>query len=108
MLEAFVKAASVHDIQPGEKRLVAVGRARILLVNLEGTFFALDGKRTHASVTLSRGQIQGKNLVCPMHKSEFNIKSGAVAGPPAIRDLTVYEVQVQGEDILVRTNFEST
>ncbi|MFQ6026172.1 MAG: Rieske (2Fe-2S) protein [Dehalococcoidia bacterium] len=106
MPETFLRAANIREIQPGEKKLVNIGDTRILLVNLEGTFYALEGKCTHASVTLSRGQIQGENIVCPLHKSEFNIKSGAAVTPPAIRNLTVYDVRIQGEEILIRNSVE--
>ena len=102
MSAAFQYAANIDDIKPGEKKLVQLGDIRILLINLEGTFYALDAICTHSSVTLSRGQIRDGNVVCPLHNSEFDIKTGAVTCPPAMKDLTVYQVKLQGEAVLVR------
>ncbi len=101
MPEEFVNAARTGDIPPGEKKLLHIGDAWILLVNLEGTYLAVDGKCTHSSVVLSQGKIQGDYLECPLHKSVFNLRTGFVISPPALRNLAVYSIRIAGDEILI-------
>ena len=101
MAQDFVKAALTSEIATGEKKLVKVGNIWTLLVNLGGEYYAIDGICSHASTILSRGQLDGDELMCPLHKSVFNVKTGEVLTPPALGNLTVYPVRVDGENILV-------
>lgn len=101
MGQDFVKAALTSEIAAGEKKLVHVGDTWTLLVNLEGKYYAIDGKCSHASAVLSRGQLDGDELMCPLHKSVFNVRTGEVLTPPASGNLKVYPVRIDGEDILV-------
>ena len=38
---------------------------------------------------------------CSLHESVFNVKTGEVVGPPAGEGLSVYQVRVDGNDILI-------
>ncbi len=101
MPEEYVKAASVGDLAPGEKKLVRLGPERILLANVDGEYYAVDELCPHAYALLSRGQLDGDELMCPLHASSFNVRTGQVLSPPCAEDLTVYPVTIEGEDILV-------
>jgi len=54
-----------------------------------------------AHAVLSKGQLYREEVVCPLHGSAFNVKTGAVLSPPAAEGLTVYPITTEGEDILV-------
>jgi nitrite reductase/ring-hydroxylating ferredoxin subunit len=101
MPQGFVKAARVADLAPGEKKSVRIGDRRMLLVNVGGGYYAVDDLCTHAYAVLSKGQLYGDEIVCPLHGSSFNIRTGAVLTPPASKSLTLYEVRLKGNDILV-------
>lgn len=101
MPQEFVKAAHTGEILPGQKKLVRIGDKRILLVNVGGSYFAVDGICPHAYAALSIGQLYGDELVCPVHGSAFNLKTGEVLSPPAGKGLTVYPVKIAGDQILI-------
>ena len=101
MPQGFVKAARVGELAPGEKKPVRIGEERMLLVNVGGSYYAVDDLCPHAYAVLSKGQLYGDEIVCPLHGSTFNIRTGAVLSPPARQSLTRYEVRVEGNDILV-------
>ena len=63
-----------------------------------GTYSALLLRCTHRSCEL---QPQTTYLVCPCHGSEFTIH-GKVQGPPALSDLHVFPVTVEGGNIAIR------
>lgn len=101
MQQGFVKAARAGELAPGQKKLVYLGGQRVLLVNVAGRYYAVAEECPHAQAVLSKGQLYGEEVVCPLHGSAFNVRTGAVLSPPATEGLTVYQVRTEGEDILV-------
>lgn len=101
MPQEFMKAARVGELAPGAKKSVLIGEEHILLMNVGGSYYAVEAICTHAYALLSKGQLYGDEIVCPLHGSTFNIRTGAVLSPPAREGLTRYAVRVEGNDILV-------
>ena len=103
MPQEFVAVAKLGELAPGEKKLVFVGDKRVLLEHLASGYYALQELCSHEWARLSKGRLCGEELMCPLHRSAFDVKTGAVLSPPASGDLTVYPVVVNGEDILIGT-----
>ena len=101
MPDEFVKVASVEAVPPGEMTAVEVNGEGVLLVNLEGEYYALSEECTHAYGRLSMGTLKGHEVKCPSHDAWFNLKTGDAVTRPAIYPLVRYEVRVEGGDILV-------
>ena len=101
MPDGFVNVASVDDLPPGEMTRVEVGGEGVLLVNLEGEYYALSEECTHAFGRLSMGTLKGDEVKCPSHDAWFNLKTGDAVTRPAIYPLTRYQVRVEDSDILV-------
>ena len=101
MPDNFVKVAQTDEISPGEMKLVELGDERILLVNLEGEFHAVDEVCSHAFAPLSEGALSGDEVECPLHGGAFSVKSGEALSPPPSQGLAVYSVRVDGNDILI-------
>lgn len=81
--------------------MVQIGDAQILLVNVLGSYHAISGVCSHAHALLSMGQLYGDEVVCPLHGSVFNVRTGAVLSPPARENLAVYPVRIEGDDIFI-------
>ena len=102
MPEEFVKVAKAGQLPPGRMMLVELGRfERILLVNVNGSYHAVDELCPHSGAALSEGDLYGEVVECPLHSSMFRVKTGEVLTPPASEGLTVYQVRLEGDDILV-------
>src|SRR6266481_3165992 len=97
----FTKVASTADLAPGAAKCVEVAGKKIALFNLEGSFYAIDDTCTHRGGPLSEGEVSGEEVTCPWHGAIYNIKTGAVLGPPAPRGVARYPVRVQGSDVEV-------
>lgn len=97
----FVKVAEVSEIPPGDMKAVTVGNEEVLLVNVEGNFHACDDVCTHSFASLSEGDLDGDEVQCPLHGATFNVTTGEVITPPASLALRMFEVRVEGSDILV-------
>ena len=97
----FVKVAQIDDLPPGEMMMVEVGDGRILLANVEGNVHAIEDICSHAYASLSEGDLNGQEVECPLHGSAFDLVSGEAMTPPADESVKVYEVRIDGQDILV-------
>ncbi len=93
--------ARLSDIEPGSMLLVTVSDRPVLIVNVSGTFHALDGLCTHEDEPLDEGFVLGDEITCGLHGSRFRITTGEVLDSPAERPLTMYAVRIEGEDIFI-------
>ncbi len=100
-MDEFVRAASTAEIPPGAAKQVVVGGRRIAIVNLSGTFYAIDDTCSHEDQSLSEGPVTGDLIVCPRHGSRFHIPTGRVLSLPAARPVSTYQVKVEGEEVFV-------
>ena len=69
------------------------------MLNLDGTFHAIDDACTHMGGSLSQGFVQGDDVVCPLHSTRFSISTGEATGLPAEAGVRRYNVRVVGEEI---------
>ncbi len=99
----FVKVARVEDIHPGEKRIYEVDGILVVLVNLNGEFYAIEDTCTHDGGPLGEGEMQNGHLICPRHGARFDIRTGAALSLPAVDPTNTYEVRVQDGDIYVES-----
>ena len=98
----FVKVAGLGELSPGKMKAVEVGDDQVLLANVGGTIYACDNLCTHALAPLADGDLDGEQVECPLHGSVFNVTTGEVIDPPAMESLKVFQVRIEGQDILVR------
>ena len=64
------------------KRVACGRRAAIAVFNVDGEFFALDDLCTHGSASLSAGEIDKGQVICPLHFGSFEIRTGKPIDPP--------------------------
>ncbi len=101
-MEEYQWAAEVKGFAPGTMQMVRIGGNSVLLVNIEGTFYATSNFCTHAKCYLHNGKLRGKIVACPCHFAQFDVTTGAALTPPAKDPLPVYPVKVEGNDIYVQ------
>ena len=101
MPEEFIKVAEVGELKPGKMRRVRMGSQRILLCNYRGSIYAVANSCTHEDGLLDKGLFYEHEIVCPLHGASFDVRTGEVVTPPAMQELTVYQVKVEGNDILI-------
>ena len=102
MSENFVKVAEIKDIGPSSMRAVDVEGEKVCIINAEGSYFSIGNVCTHVGGPLNEGTLEGYEVECPWHGSKFDIRSGSVTEPPAVRAVSKYEVKLDGNNILVR------
>ncbi len=97
----FVKALELSKLVPGTMAGVDVEGRQILLSNLGGEVYAVDGICTHEESLLSKGFIIEERVVCQLHLSQFDLRTGEVYNPPALEPLKRYNVKIEEGSIFV-------
>lgn len=101
--ECFHTVAKTSDIGPGEMKYVEAGKndEPIVLVNVEGEFYALTDTCPHEEASLSDGEVVGDELECPLHGGAVEIKTGLPAAFPIVVPAKIYPVRVVGDDVQI-------
>jgi nitrite reductase/ring-hydroxylating ferredoxin subunit len=104
MAEAgWVRVANVSDVAEGQVHAVRVGDREIALYHLKGgEFRATDNICTHEYAQLSDGWLENGEIECPLHAAKFDVRTGRAMCAPADKDVAVYELRVEGDDLLVK------
>ena len=97
----FVKVGLKKEIPTGKMKAVDVAGVSVLLVNVDGEYYAIGNKCTHRGCNLSKGALDGEAVKCPCHKSVFNVKTSAVIHGPASKPEPKYVAKVEEDQILV-------
>jgi NADPH-dependent 2,4-dienoyl-CoA reductase/sulfur reductase-like enzyme/nitrite reductase/ring-hydroxylating ferredoxin subunit len=90
----------------GEKLLGHVGDQDVLLVRAAGEIFAIDAHCSHYHGPLADGLVVGGSIRCPWHHACFDLRSGEATRAPALNPLSVWQVEHQGDRIVVRQKRE--
>lgn len=98
---AFIRVCSVSDLGPGELMPIDDGPEPIALVNVDGTFHAVDDQCTHDRWSLCDGYMEGEEVICSLHLARFSVLTGAATSPPAYEALKVYPVKIEDDDVLI-------
>jgi nitrite reductase/ring-hydroxylating ferredoxin subunit len=105
----YVHAAGKSEIAVGKMKKVTLEEVAVLIVNVNGNYYAVSNECTHFGGDLSEGVLDGNVVTCPNHKAKFDVTTGKVVSPPAealsrpnIEDLTTYSVKVEEDAILIR------
>ena len=80
------------EIIPGQMKKVSVNGNEILVINIEGNYFAIDDTCTHAGATLSEGKLEDSTITCDWHGAKFDCKNGKlIKFPGEINDLDIIQ-----------------
>ena len=96
----FVKVARRDEIPQGTGKTIEAGGKPIALFNVGGNFHAIHNTCLHRGGPLGEGDLDGNTVACPWHGWEYDVTTGVCIGDPS-RKVACFNVQVQGDDILV-------
>ena len=92
----------VSDIPLGRMQKVTADGKDILIVNVDGTYYAINDTCSHAGASLSEGNLDGSSITCGWHGAKFDCKTGRLSAFPAkIKDIGLYKIVIESENIFV-------
>ena len=93
---ALHKAIKVSDLPPGAMATVTVDRQEVMIANVAGTFYAIDGICTHEGGPLHEGTLDGHTVTCPWHEGQYDVRTGeANPGTVWVRDTPSFRTEVK-------------
>ncbi len=73
---AEIDVCPLADLPPGTVTAAEIEGQRVCLANVHGEIYAVRDRCPHLFAPLSAGELNGANIVCPWHDSEFDMRSG--------------------------------
>ncbi|MDE1933468.1 FAD-dependent oxidoreductase [Bradyrhizobium sp.] len=90
----------------GAMLLGHVGEEEVLLVRSGAEIFAIDAHCSHYHGPLAEGVVDGDHVRCPWHHACFDLRTGEATRAPALNALAVWQVERDGERIVVKQKRE--
>ena len=97
----FTAVCRYADLAEGIATDVNVDGVPVCLVRLGSDVFAIHDECTHEAVPLSEGDVEDGAVECWRHGSRFDLRTGAVLSPPAVKPVPVYATVVQDGQVQV-------
>ncbi len=97
----FQRACALSDLPDEGAVGVELSGQPVCVVRAGGEVFALRDVCSHEEVPLSEGEIYDHTVECWLHGSCFDLRTGKPTGPPATKPVATYQVQIDGDDVLV-------
>ena len=83
-----IKVLNISELENNQSTVVNVNDKEIAVFNVEGEFFAIDDRCSHADESLSEGEVYDCKVECPAHGAEFDLKTGEALTQPASKSVS--------------------
>jgi nitrite reductase/ring-hydroxylating ferredoxin subunit len=113
---AWTSAMKLSELKKVGRQTIGIESHQLLLIWHENALHVVQAKCPHLGMSLLKGKIDEQcHLVCPFHKSTFDLKTGDVGSwspwPPVVakllgkmskpKSLKIYEARVENDEIMV-------
>ncbi|HNX46979.1 MAG TPA: Rieske 2Fe-2S domain-containing protein [Methanomassiliicoccales archaeon] len=101
------KVALLSEMPPGTMKGVEIDGRHILLANVDGVIYGMDGLCSHMAARLWEGSLDGHVVKCPKHGSRYDVRTGEVVSQVRIpligkaKPLGIYKISIEGGDVLI-------
>ena len=101
---AWTFVCASGELLPGESTVAWDGDTPILVVNLDGAFFALEDRCSHEDFELSSGPVDAAagSIECVLHGARFDVHDGRALCAPAYEPVAKFPVKVDDTGIWTR------
>lgn len=106
MSERWIRACATGELLPGESVVAWDGDTAILLVNLDGAYYALEDRCSHEDFELSAGPFDPRTatIECVLHGSKFDVRDGRALNAPAYAPVAKFPTKVEDGAVWVRVD----
>jgi nitrite reductase/ring-hydroxylating ferredoxin subunit len=105
----FTSIAKKSELPESGMKSFNISGKDILIIRQGGKYYAIDRYCSHMGGDLLKGSVEKNIITCPRHGSRFDITNGkSISGPNLVifklktKPIRVYELKIEGEQILVR------
>jgi len=101
-MSEFFRVCRTFEVPDPGLATVDVDNRLIVLVHLNGKFYALDDACSQNSGMLGKGLLEGYQIICPCHGAHFDVRTGHVLNMRDMPGTQVHDVEVEGNDVFVK------
>jgi 3-phenylpropionate/trans-cinnamate dioxygenase ferredoxin subunit len=103
-MNGWVRVCATEELLPGESRVAWDGDTAILVVNLDGRFYALEDKCSHEDYALSESAVDAADgsIECLLHGARFDVREGRALCAPAHLPVAKFPVKVEDHAVWTR------
>jgi NADPH-dependent 2,4-dienoyl-CoA reductase/sulfur reductase-like enzyme/nitrite reductase/ring-hydroxylating ferredoxin subunit len=98
---SWKKVATLADLTDGIPIEVTVDEQEVAVCRVGDEILACGSSCPHYGGPLSEGFQHEGTLHCPWHNAAFDMRTGRLSRPPALDDVPVYQVRVEGDDVYI-------
>jgi 3-phenylpropionate/trans-cinnamate dioxygenase ferredoxin component len=93
----WIRVCTTGELLPGEKTVAWDGDTPILVVNLDGAYYALEDQCSHEEFELSAGEVDpaSATIECTLHGAKFDLRDGRALCAPAHAPVAKFPVKVE-------------
>jgi 3-phenylpropionate/trans-cinnamate dioxygenase ferredoxin subunit len=98
-----VRVCGRDDLSAGQARRFDMAGLRLALIRIDDDFYAIGDRCSHEDFSLAEGEVLPDEceIECAKHGSTFDLRTGQPCSLPATRPVPVYQVEIDGDDVLV-------
>ncbi len=93
--------AAQADLRDGEMIACEVDGVDVLLCRVDGQYYAVSNRCSHAQQVLIAGKLKGHEINCPLHGARFDIRDGRCLAAPAALPIKTFPVTLEGGKVNV-------
>ena len=102
-MSSWEALAEVADFQATDRKYIEVDEdLQIILFKVEDEYYAIEAWCSHQKVSLVMGDVDGTDVMCPLHGACFDLKTGRHLSPPATRGVETFPVKEEEGKLLVK------
>jgi nitrite reductase/ring-hydroxylating ferredoxin subunit len=102
----WIDIAGDADLPEGKPFRAKTDGGPVMVLKAGDQLFAIGAQCTHQGAPLDRGVVKlagsVRTVTCPAHGSMFDLATGRVMRPPAMKPEPVYDVKVEDGRVFVR------
>ncbi len=94
-MAVWFDVCEVGKLRPINFRLIDFDDIQVMVFNIDGKYYAIEDQCTHDGGTLSDGELEGCEIICPRHAARFDVRNGKVTAPPAYEDVRCFPTRIE-------------
>ncbi|HXP94802.1 MAG TPA: non-heme iron oxygenase ferredoxin subunit [Candidatus Binatia bacterium] len=98
----WLRVAPLRSLDAKYPTLARAGETEVALCLVGEAVYATENVCSHAFAKLSDGELDGYEIMCPLHGGRFDVRTGEPSAPPCIDPIAVFPTKVENGDVFVR------
>jgi len=97
----LVKIGTTADVSPEKPLVHDFDYDTVVVFQVGDEYFCIEDVCSHQEIPLSDGKVQDCRVMCPLHGSWFDLRTGKALNRPAVTAVKTFQVEVRDGDLYV-------